>query len=112
MSLTKEEVLKIAKLSKLSFEEEEIEKFQVELNDILKYIDMLNEVDTSEVQPLVHINDVVNNFREKEEKSSIEIEKVLLNAPESAENAIVVPKLLGSRRIYVYLWINCKGIKR
>jgi len=72
MSLTKEEVLKIAKLSKLSFEEAEIEKFQVELNDILKYIDMLNEVDTSEVQPLVHINDVVNNFREKEEKASIE----------------------------------------
>ena len=95
MSLTKEEVLKIAKLSKLSFEEAEIEKFQVELNDILKYIDMLNEVDTSEVQPLVHINDVVNNFREKEEKASIGIEKVLLNAPESAENAIVVPKVVG-----------------
>ena len=95
MSLTKEEVLKIAKLSKLSFEETEIEKFQVELNDILKYIDMLNEVDTSEVQPLVHINDVVNNFREKEEKASIEIVKVLLNAPESAENAIVVPKVVG-----------------
>ncbi|MBF1208452.1 MAG: Asp-tRNA(Asn)/Glu-tRNA(Gln) amidotransferase GatCAB subunit C, partial [Fusobacterium periodonticum] len=51
--------------------------------------------DTSEVQPLVHINDVVNNFREKEEKASIEIEKVLLNAPESAENAIVVPKVVG-----------------
>ncbi len=95
MSLTKEEVLKIAKLSKLSFEEAEIEKFQVELNDILKYIDMLNEVDTSEVQALVHINDVVNNFREKEEKASIEIEKVLLNAPESAENAIIVPKVVG-----------------
>ena len=95
MSLTKEEVLKIAKLSKLSFEEAEIEKFQVELNDILKYIDMLNEVDTSEVQPLVHINDVVNNFREKEEKPSLKIEKVLLNAPESAENAIVVPKVIG-----------------
>ena len=90
-----EEVLKIAKLSKLSFEETEIEKFQVELNDILKYIDMLNEVDTSEVQPLVHINDVVNNFREKEEKPSLKIEKVLLNAPESAENAIVVPKVVG-----------------
>ena len=95
MSLTKEEVLKIAKLSKLSFEEAEIEKFQVELNDILKYIDMLNEVDTSEVQPLVHINDVVNNFREEEEKASIEIEKVLLNASESAENAIIVPKVVG-----------------
>ena len=95
MSLTKEEVLKIAKLSKLSFEEAEIEKFQVELNDILKYIDMLNEVDTSKVEPLVYINEAINNFREKEEKASIEIEKVLLNAPESAENAIVVPKVVG-----------------
>ena len=95
MALTKEEVLKIAKLSKLSFEAKEIEKFQIELNDILKYIDMLNEVDTSEVKPLVYINEAVNNFREKEEKPSLKIEKVLLNAPESAENAIVVPKVIG-----------------
>ena len=95
MALTREEVLKIAKLSKLSFEEKEIEKFQIELNDILGYIDMLNEVDTSKVQPLVYINDVVNNFREKEEKTSLEITKVLLNAPESVENAIVVPKVVG-----------------
>ena len=95
MALTKEEVLKIAKLSKLSFEEKEIEKFQIELNDILKYIDMLNEVDTSKVEPLVYINEAVNNFREKEENPSLKIEKVLLNAPESAENAIVVPKVIG-----------------
>ena len=95
MALTKEEVLKIAKLSKLSFEEKEIEKFQIELNDILKYIDMLNEVDTSKVEPLVYINEAVNNFREKEEKPSLEIKKVLLNAPESVENAIVVPKVIG-----------------
>ena len=95
MALTKEEVLKIAKLSKLSFQEKEIEKFQIELNDILKYIDMLNEVDTSKVEPLVYINEAVNNFREKEKKLSLEIEKVLLNAPESAENAIVVPKVIG-----------------
>ena len=95
MALTREEVLKIAKLSKLSFEEKEIEKFQIELNDILGYIDMLNEVDTSKVEPLVYINDVVNNFREKEEKTSLEITKVLLNAPESVENAIVVPKVVG-----------------
>ncbi|MBF1206066.1 MAG: Asp-tRNA(Asn)/Glu-tRNA(Gln) amidotransferase GatCAB subunit C, partial [Fusobacterium periodonticum] len=45
--------------------------------------------------PLVYINEAVNNFREKEEKDSLKIEKVLLNAPESAENAIVVPKVVG-----------------
>lgn len=95
MALTREEVLKIAKLSKLTFEEKEIEKFQIELNDILGYIDMLNEVDTSKIEPLVYINDAVNNFREKEEKPSLEIDKVLLNAPESVGNAIVVPKVVG-----------------
>ena len=76
MALSREEVLKIAKLSKLSFEEKEIEKFQVELNDILKYVDMLNEVDTSSVEPLIYINEAVNNFREKEEKPSMHL-KVL-----------------------------------
>lgn len=95
MALTKEEVLKITKLSKLSFKEEEIEKFQIELNDILGYVDMLNEVDTSQVEPLIYINDVVNNFRQIEEKESLPLEKVLANAPESAENAIVVPKVVG-----------------
>lgn len=95
MALTREEVLKIAKLSKLEFKEEEIEKFQVELNDILKYIDILNEVNTDDTKPLTYVNKDVNNFREKEKLESISLEKVLLNAPESAENAIVVPKVIG-----------------
>lgn len=95
MALTKEEVLKIAKLSKLEFKEEEIEKFQVELNDILKYIDILDEVDTQNIEPLTYVNHDVNNFREKEKLDSISLEKALLNAPESAENAIIVPKVVG-----------------
>lgn len=95
MALTREEVLKIAKLSKLEFKEEEIENFQNELNDILKYIDILNEVDTENTEPLMYINHDINNFREKESLESISLEKALQNAPESAESAIVVPKVVG-----------------
>lgn len=95
MALSREEVLKIAKLSKLKFKEEEIEKFQVELNDILKYIDILDEVDTQNIEPLMYVNHDVNNFREKENLESLNLDKVLLNAPESAENTIVVPKVVG-----------------
>lgn len=95
MALTREEVLKIAKLSKLEFKEEEIEKFQIELNDILKYIDILDEVDTQNIEPLMYVNHDVNNFREKEHLESLALEKVLLNAPECAESAIVVPKVVG-----------------
>ena len=95
MALTREEVLKIAKLSKLEFKEEEIEKFQIELNDILKYIDILDEVDTQNIEPLMYVNHDVNNFREEENLESLSLEKALLNAPESAENAVVVPKVVG-----------------
>ncbi len=95
MSLTREEVLKVAKLAKLEFDEEKIKEYQSQLNDILGYIDILNEVDTSEVEPLVYINEEINNFREEERKKSVSLEKALLNAPEVAESAIVVPKVIG-----------------
>ncbi len=95
MSLTREEVLKVAKLAKLEFDEEKIKEYQNQLNDILGYIDILNEVDTAEVEPLVYINEEINNFREEERKESVSLEKALLNAPEVAESAIVVPKVIG-----------------
>lgn len=95
MALSREEVLKIAKLSKLEFEETEIEKFQSELNDILKYVDILNEIDTDTIESLVYINSDVNNFRENLSSDSISLEKVLLNAPEKIDSAIVVPRVVG-----------------
>ncbi|MGL4969870.1 MAG: Asp-tRNA(Asn)/Glu-tRNA(Gln) amidotransferase subunit GatC, partial [Fusobacteriaceae bacterium] len=52
MALTREEVLNVAKLSRLEFGEEEIAKFQVDLNSILKYVDELSEVDTEGVEPM------------------------------------------------------------
>lgn len=56
---------------------------------------MLNEVDILKVEFLVYINEFVNNFREKEEKLLLEIEKVLFNVFESVENVIVVLKVIG-----------------
>lgn len=95
MALSREEVLKIAKLSKLEFEETEIEKFQSELNDILKYVDILNEIDTDTTEPLVYINSDINNFKENVSSESISLEKALLNAPEKIDSTIVVPKVVG-----------------
>ncbi|MDR1835809.1 MAG: Asp-tRNA(Asn)/Glu-tRNA(Gln) amidotransferase subunit GatC [Fusobacteriaceae bacterium] len=95
MSLSKEEVLKVAKLARLKFPEERIEKFREELNDILDYIDMLNEVDTSEVKPLVNVNDGVNNLREDVPTPSLTVAEALENAPVAAEGTVVVPKVVG-----------------
>ncbi|MDR1832948.1 MAG: Asp-tRNA(Asn)/Glu-tRNA(Gln) amidotransferase subunit GatC [Fusobacteriaceae bacterium] len=95
MALTKEEVLKVAKLARLTFPEERIEKFREELNGILDYIDMLNEVDTEGVEALVNVSDEVNNLREDEVRPSVSAAEALMNAPVSAEGTVVVPKVVG-----------------
>ncbi|AYV92526.1 Asp-tRNA(Asn)/Glu-tRNA(Gln) amidotransferase subunit GatC [Fusobacterium necrophorum] len=95
MSLSREEVLKVAKLAKLKFSEEKIEKFQEELNDILGYVDMLNEVDTTEVEPLIYVHEAQNHFREDEARASLKVEEVLRNAPNAEDGAIIVPRVVG-----------------
>ena len=95
MALSKEEVLHVAKLARLEFSPEEIEKYQQELNDILNYIDMLGEVDAAEVQPLSQVNNDVNNLREDEVRKSLTVEEALLNAPEAEDGAVIVPKVVG-----------------
>ena len=95
MALTKEEVLNVAKLARLKFKQEEIEKFQLELNDILGYIDMLNGVDTDKKDALVQVNGGVNNLREDNIRESLSVEKALSNAPESGDGAFIVPKVVG-----------------
>lgn len=95
MALTREEVLNVAKLARLKFQPDEIEKFQIELNDILGYIDMLNEVETEEVTAMTQVNSQVNNLREDIVKESLTVEKTLSNAPDSGDGAIIVPKVVG-----------------
>ena len=95
MALSKEEVLHVAKLARLEFSPEEIEKYQQELNDILNYIDMLNEVDVAEIKPLAQVNDDTNNLREDEVRKSLTVQEALLNAPEAEDGAVIVPKVVG-----------------
>ena len=62
--LSKDEVRHIAKLSRLKLSEEEVEKFSKELTSILDYIDILNELDTENVEPTAQVTDLTNVFRE------------------------------------------------
>lgn len=64
--LTRGEVLHIAKLAKLKLTEKEINKFQKQLSDILSYIDMLNELDTSKIKPTLQVTGLENVFRKDE----------------------------------------------
>lgn len=94
MELTKELINHIAELAHLKLTDEEIKKFQKELSQILDYVNQLNEVDTSNVEPLHHPLPITNIFRKDEVKKSIDREEALKNAPESTEEFFKVPKVI------------------
>ena len=93
--LSKEDVIRVAKLSKLEFTEEEIENYRKDLNKIIDHMDELNQIDTTNVEPLFNVLDTKDKLREDivlESQSKVEF---LGNAPESDDNFIIVPKIIG-----------------
>lgn len=92
--ITKKEVLKIASLAKLSLSEGEIEMYTNQMNDILAYMDQLNELDTDDIEPLSHVLDLTNVTRADEEKPSLDRADVLKNAPETDGEYFIVPKVI------------------
>ncbi|MFH1612230.1 MAG: Asp-tRNA(Asn)/Glu-tRNA(Gln) amidotransferase subunit GatC [bacterium] len=94
MSISKEQVVHIAKLARLKLTLQEIEEFSKQLSDILLYMEKLNELNTENIKPLSHILPIQNVVREDEEKESLAIEDVLKNAPDKENNFIKVPKIL------------------
>jgi len=89
------DVEKIAKLAKLKFTEDEKVKLQGEMNEVLGYIDTINQIPgLDDVQPLENINDTENIFREDIDKPGITKQEALKNAPEKTDNFFKVPKVL------------------
>ena len=94
MSVTRKDVEYIASLAKLNFNNEELENYTHQLNDILTYVEKLNELDTSNVEPLSHPVENQNVFREDELKPSLPTEDVLKNSPNRTEEFFRVPKVI------------------
>ncbi len=92
--MKKEDILHTAKLSNLSYDENDLEKVEKGLNDILSYMDMISEVDTQNVEPLTHVMETVNVTREDIQGESLPIEEVLKNAPDRDERSFKVPKVM------------------
>lgn len=95
MALTREEVLNVAKLARLEFNEEEITRFQTDLNNILDYVDILSEVETDNIEPLVQVHDMGEKFREDIVRESLTAEEAMKNAPLTEDGALIVPKVVG-----------------
>jgi aspartyl-tRNA(Asn)/glutamyl-tRNA(Gln) amidotransferase subunit C len=94
--VTLKEVEYIAELARLKFSEDELQNFTHQLNQILKYVEKLNELDTENVEPLSHLIEGNNVFREDILRPSISREEALKNAPDSDDEFFKVPKVIAS----------------
>jgi len=94
LKLSTKEVEYVALLARLEVTDKETEKFTAQLNDILGYIDKLNEIDTTGVEPMTHAIAVTNAFREDKIVDSIGTEKSLANAPDARGEFFRVPKVI------------------
>lgn len=94
MPVTLKDAKHIAELARLEFSGEELESFTHQLNQILEYVEKLNELDTENVEPLSHPVEGNNAFREDELKPSINREEALKNAPDRDEEFFRVPKVI------------------
>ncbi|WP_035589740.1 Asp-tRNA(Asn)/Glu-tRNA(Gln) amidotransferase subunit GatC [Hippea jasoniae] len=92
--ITKDEVKRIAKLSMLNIDDSELDTFVDQFNDILNYMEQINELDLSSCDAVYHIVELKNVFREDVVKPSISNEKALKNAPDAAYGAFRVPKVI------------------
>jgi len=88
------QVRKVARLSRLDLTEAEVAEFTGQLSAILDYVGKMNELDTTDVEPLAHCLPISNVFRADEVKESLGVEKTLANAPQQDGEFFKVPKIL------------------
>ncbi|HEO71019.1 MAG TPA: Asp-tRNA(Asn)/Glu-tRNA(Gln) amidotransferase subunit GatC [Candidatus Hydrogenedentes bacterium] len=93
-TITKEDVEYVARLAHLAPDEAVKERLVGELGAILAYMDTLNEVDTTGVEPVMHVREMTNVFREDEIGASLARDQALANAPKSDGEYFLVPRII------------------
>lgn len=94
MSVSKKDVEYVAELSRLNFSEQEKENLVDDLNQILNYMEKLNELHTENVDIIVNPYYIENKFREDEVQQSMNLESIIENSPQNLEEYVVVPKII------------------
>ncbi|MBS1639430.1 MAG: Asp-tRNA(Asn)/Glu-tRNA(Gln) amidotransferase subunit GatC [Bacteroidetes bacterium] len=94
MQVTNEMINNLAHLSRLNFNEEQTQSIKADLEKMIAFVEQLNEVNTTGVEPLLHMGDAVNVLREDEIKGSINRNEALLNASDTDGVFFKVPKVI------------------
>lgn len=94
MLINRELLDKIAHLSRLEFNEQDADKMVDDMSTIVSWVEKLNEVDTTGVEPLTTMTYEINSFREDVPKVTLTREEALKNAPKANDEFFLVPKVL------------------
>ena len=84
----------VVNLARIDLSPEEEARIRPQMQEILKYVDKLNELDVEGIEPMAHAVPLTNVMRKDEVLSSLHCEDALRNAPREADGLFVVPKIV------------------
>ncbi len=94
MAITQEETKHVAKLAKLSFKEDELPTFTAQMDKIIEMVELLEQVETTDVPLTVNVVDGVNVLREDVPEQGTPREELMKNVPDETDGFIRVPAIL------------------
>jgi aspartyl-tRNA(Asn)/glutamyl-tRNA(Gln) amidotransferase subunit C len=94
MSITPEEVLKIANLARLQIKEDEVEQYAKDLSSIIGLVEQMNAIDTKDILPMAHPLDATQRLREDEVREENQRDKFQAVAPAAEKGLYLVPKVI------------------
>ena len=94
MKINQNVISKLARLSKLKFNEDEMKLISNDLSKMLDFINQLQDLDTEGIDPLIHMNEEINNWREDKVQGMISQEEALSNSPVKDGTYFKLPKVL------------------
>lgn len=95
MSLSRQHVEKVSMLARLHLSDAELDTLTAQLGQIVDYMALLSELDTTDVRPMAHAVEVANVFRDDQVRPSLPQEAALANAPQQDGQFYLVPAVLG-----------------
>lgn len=94
MSVSKDDINKVANLARIGITDDDVPAVTNSINEILNLVDKMQQVNTDNVEPLANPHDATQQLRADEVTASNEREKLLQNAPESENGLFLVPKVI------------------
>jgi aspartyl-tRNA(Asn)/glutamyl-tRNA(Gln) amidotransferase subunit C len=95
MPISRQEVEKVSLLGRLLLSDQELDTMTSQMGEILGYIELLGELDTSLVEPMAHPLDIADVFRDDRVQPGLDRDEALRNAPSRDQECYLVPAMLG-----------------